>query len=109
MTSAGLVEVQLEGYSYNLGLTTPRIETERLRSSANILLRTWNSINLNDSNAMVRFKKKLQALKKAAYLLDDEIRRAIGYCGENKSSGLRTVLPLNFFPQISEYRGPDLA
>ncbi|GJY62675.1 hypothetical protein Tco_0464135 [Tanacetum coccineum] len=29
---------------------------------------TWNSINLNDSNAMVRFKKKLQALKKVIRL-----------------------------------------
>nr|GFB40788.1 RNA-directed DNA polymerase, eukaryota [Tanacetum cinerariifolium] len=34
-----------------------------------IITQTWNSISLNDSNdAMVRFKKKLQALKKVIRL-----------------------------------------
>ncbi|GJZ77033.1 RNA-directed DNA polymerase, eukaryota, reverse transcriptase zinc-binding domain protein [Tanacetum coccineum] len=33
-----------------------------------MITQTWNSINLNDSNAMVRFKKKLQALKKVIRL-----------------------------------------
>nr|GFA40479.1 RNA-directed DNA polymerase, eukaryota [Tanacetum cinerariifolium] len=31
-------------------------------------IKTWNYISLNDSNAMVRFKKKLQALKKVIRL-----------------------------------------
>ncbi|GKC83647.1 hypothetical protein Tco_1139364, partial [Tanacetum coccineum] len=34
----------------------------------NMITHTWNSINLNDSNAMVRFKKKFQALKKVIRL-----------------------------------------
>nr|GEV85334.1 RNA-directed DNA polymerase, eukaryota, reverse transcriptase zinc-binding domain protein [Tanacetum cinerariifolium] len=33
-----------------------------------MITQTWNSISLNDSNAMVRFKKKLQALKKVIRL-----------------------------------------
>nr|GEZ84073.1 RNA-directed DNA polymerase, eukaryota [Tanacetum cinerariifolium] len=33
-----------------------------------MITQTWNPISLNDSNAMVRFKKKLQALKKVIRL-----------------------------------------
>nr|GFC06021.1 RNA-directed DNA polymerase, eukaryota [Tanacetum cinerariifolium] len=33
-----------------------------------MITQTWNSISLNDSNAMVRLKKKLQALKKVIRL-----------------------------------------
>ncbi|GJS85444.1 RNA-directed DNA polymerase, eukaryota [Tanacetum coccineum] len=121
ITSAGLVEVQLEGYSYtwahpsaskmskldrflvsdgflSLFPHTSAVCLDRhLSDHRPILLRefntdygatpfrlfhswfdfqgfddmitqTWNSINLNDSNAMVRFKKKLQALKKVIRL-----------------------------------------
>ncbi|GKC35252.1 RNA-directed DNA polymerase, eukaryota, partial [Tanacetum coccineum] len=121
ITLAGLVEVQLEGYSYtwahpsaskmskldrflvsdgflSLFPHTSAVCLDRhLSDHRPILLRefntdygatpfrlfhswfdfqgfddmitqTWNSINLNDSNAMVRFKKKLQALKKVIRL-----------------------------------------
>nr|GEY45689.1 RNA-directed DNA polymerase, eukaryota [Tanacetum cinerariifolium] len=70
---------------------------------------TWQSIMLDDSNAMIRFKKKLQCMKKAIRLWvtsykrnqtcneqaddleipisRDEIRAAVWDCGVNKSPG----------------------
>nr|GFB31402.1 RNA-directed DNA polymerase, eukaryota [Tanacetum cinerariifolium] len=70
ITSAGLVEVQLEGYSY----TWAHPSASKM-SFDDMITQTWNSISLNDSNAMVHFKKKLQALKKVIRLWIENYKR----------------------------------
>ncbi|GJW79557.1 hypothetical protein Tco_0143532 [Tanacetum coccineum] len=46
-----------------------------------MVLETWNNIDLDDKNKMVRFKKKLQILKK-------EIRSWVNDCKKNQSGRL---------------------
>nr|GEV83139.1 putative reverse transcriptase domain-containing protein [Tanacetum cinerariifolium] len=58
-----------------------------------LVIHTWNYPVLEDSNGMVRFKKKLQALKRA--------------CGENKSPG-PDGFTFEFFCKFWDTVGPDL-
>ncbi|GJX63240.1 RNA-directed DNA polymerase, eukaryota [Tanacetum coccineum] len=51
------------------------------RASDQMVSETWNNIDLDDNNKMVRFKKKLQILKK-------EIRSWVNDCKKNQSGRL---------------------
>nr|GFB35118.1 RNA-directed DNA polymerase, eukaryota [Tanacetum cinerariifolium] len=80
IASAGLVEIQLEGYNFTW--THPSAskisKLDRFLVSDGLLsvfpylsvgfdlmvTQTWNDIALTDNNGMIRFKKKLQILKK---------------------------------------------
>nr|GFC74390.1 RNA-directed DNA polymerase, eukaryota [Tanacetum cinerariifolium] len=82
ITSAGLVEVQLEGHlSNHRPILLREFNTDYgatpfclfhswfdFQGFDDMITQTWNSISLNDSNVMVCFKKKLQALKKVIRL-----------------------------------------
>nr|GFA92259.1 RNA-directed DNA polymerase, eukaryota [Tanacetum cinerariifolium] len=86
ISNSRLIEIQLEGYSFTW--PHPNLSDHRLillqevvtdfrpspfhvyhfwfdyKGFDSMVLDTWNNIILDDSNKMVRFKKKLQALKK---------------------------------------------
>ncbi|GJV89369.1 retrovirus-related pol polyprotein from transposon TNT 1-94 [Tanacetum coccineum] len=97
----GTVEIYFVGTKYQLAdLFTKALPKERfeylvhrigLRSNG---VRTWNNIDLDDNNKMVRFKKKFKS-EKGIRQLDmlespisrDEVRNAVWGCGENKSPG----------------------
>nr|GEZ46667.1 RNA-directed DNA polymerase, eukaryota [Tanacetum cinerariifolium] len=88
---------------------------------------TWNSIVLDDRNGMVRFKKKMQFLKKEIQvnfrfpnrlnpdqvvelenpITRDEIRNAVCACGENKSLG-PDGFTFEFFRKFWNIIGSDL-
>ncbi|GJT99296.1 retrovirus-related pol polyprotein from transposon TNT 1-94 [Tanacetum coccineum] len=97
----GTVEINFVRTEYQLAdLFTKALPIKRfeylvhrigLRSNG---VRTWNNIDLDDNNKMVRFKKKFKS-EKGIRQLDmlespisrDEVRNAVWGCGENKSPG----------------------
>ncbi|GJT38724.1 RNA-directed DNA polymerase, eukaryota [Tanacetum coccineum] len=110
ISNSGSIEIQLEGYSFYLVSSVGICLDRHLSDHRPILLRevvtnygpspfqvyhswfslqgfdqmvseTWNNIDLDDNNKMVRFKKKLQILKK-------EIRSWVNDCKKNQSGRL---------------------
>ncbi|GJZ17899.1 RNA-directed DNA polymerase, eukaryota [Tanacetum coccineum] len=113
ISNAGLNEVQLEGYSFTWAHPSASKMNRHLSDHRPILLRemlvdfgatpfrlyhswlsipgfdqmitsTWNSFILVDSNGMIRFKKKLQLLKK-------EIRKWVAEYKNIQSNSIRDV------------------
>ncbi|GJT80640.1 RNA-directed DNA polymerase, eukaryota [Tanacetum coccineum] len=96
ISNSGLVEIQLEGYSFTWSLQSAKkmstfgsfrpiflqeVVTDygpspfrvyhswfSLQGFDQMVLETWNNIDLNDNNKMVRFKKKLQILKRDTFM-----------------------------------------
>nr|GEZ49422.1 RNA-directed DNA polymerase, eukaryota [Tanacetum cinerariifolium] len=104
--NAGLVEIQLEGYSFTLShpsaskmskldrfLVTDGATPFRLYHSwfnlhvfEQMVSTAWNSIVFDDTNRMVRFKKKLQMLKKEIYSwVADYKQKQLGHLNDIKS------------------------
>ncbi|GJW37117.1 RNA-directed DNA polymerase, eukaryota [Tanacetum coccineum] len=97
ISNSGLVEIQLEGYSFTwshpsaskMSKLDPFFVTKgvislfpHLSGFDHMVRETWSDIDLNDNNMMVRFKKKLQILKK-------EIR--VWVCDYKKKQSVRTL------------------
>ncbi|GJS73075.1 RNA-directed DNA polymerase, eukaryota [Tanacetum coccineum] len=95
ISNSGLVEIQLEGHlSDHRPILLREVVTDygpspfrvyhswfSLQGFDQMVLETWNNIDLDDKNKMVRFKKKLQILKK-------EIRSWVNDCKKNQSGRL---------------------
>nr|GEZ72692.1 RNA-directed DNA polymerase, eukaryota [Tanacetum cinerariifolium] len=64
-----------------------------------MITQTWNSISLNDSNAM--------SVELEAPISRDEIRKDVWDCGENKSPG-QDGFTFEFFRRFWNIVGPDL-
>ncbi|GJU80263.1 RNA-directed DNA polymerase, eukaryota [Tanacetum coccineum] len=106
ISNSGLVEIQLEGYSFTWSLQsakktklTQEVVTDygpspfrvyhswfSLQGFDQMVLETWNNIDLDDKNKMVRFKKKLQILKK-------KIRSWVNDCKKNQSESVWISVP----------------
>ncbi|GJZ43728.1 RNA-directed DNA polymerase, eukaryota [Tanacetum coccineum] len=61
ISSSGLIDIQMEGYSFTWAY--PSVSKMNLPGFDEMILSSWASFNLDDSNAMIRFKKKLKLLK----------------------------------------------
>ncbi|GJX28198.1 retrovirus-related pol polyprotein from transposon TNT 1-94 [Tanacetum coccineum] len=80
---------------------------------------TWDSMNVMDSNGLIRMKKKLQLLKNAIEILVeqaeelessisyDEIKKVVWECGINKSPGL-DGFTFEFFRRYWKIMGQDI-
>nr|GEV09445.1 RNA-directed DNA polymerase, eukaryota [Tanacetum cinerariifolium] len=62
IANSSLIDVRLEGYSFTW--SHPSASKMSRLDRFLFITCTWNSISLDDRNGMVRFKKKLQLLKK---------------------------------------------
>ncbi|GJS62664.1 RNA-directed DNA polymerase, eukaryota [Tanacetum coccineum] len=98
ISNSGLVEIQLEGHlSDHRPILLREVVTDygpspfrvyhswfSLQGFDQMVSETWNNIDLDDNNKMVRFKKKLQILKK-------EIRSWVNDCKKNQSGRLEDL------------------
>nr|GEY82327.1 RNA-directed DNA polymerase, eukaryota [Tanacetum cinerariifolium] len=67
ITSSGLVDVKLEGYSFTWAhLSAIKMsKLDRFVDGFDVMVeQAWNSFSHSDTNGLIRFKKKLQDLKK---------------------------------------------
>nr|GFA69567.1 RNA-directed DNA polymerase, eukaryota [Tanacetum cinerariifolium] len=62
ISNSSLNDIQLEGYSFTWAY--PSATKMSLPGFDDLVTKSWNSFVLGDSNGMIRFKKKLQMLKK---------------------------------------------
>ncbi|GJW44868.1 RNA-directed DNA polymerase, eukaryota [Tanacetum coccineum] len=100
IANAGLVDLQLEGYSFTWAhpSATKMSKLDRFLVSMGfdqMVTHVWNSTRLNDSNDMIHFKKKLKILKKEirAFVADQK-KNQVGYVNDLKAklSDIDTVL-----------------